>query len=76
MNPLCHDCDESPATKPWDCGLEHERLIGVRTVDLCDECWTARADEQPVDDRDEAYERACARAESNDFEDTGGRDWR
>ena len=26
-------------------------------------------------DRDPAYERAAARARSNDFEDTDGRDW-
>jgi hypothetical protein len=27
------------------------------------------------DDRDEAYERAAARARNNDFADTGGKDW-
>lgn len=27
------------------------------------------------DDRDEAYERAAARARANDFEDTDGKDW-
>ena len=26
-------------------------------------------------ERDEAYERAAARARSNDFEDTNGKDW-
>lgn len=26
-------------------------------------------------ERDEAYERAAARARGNDFEETGGRDW-
>lgn len=27
------------------------------------------------DERDEAYERAAARARNNDFADTGGKDW-
>jgi hypothetical protein len=27
------------------------------------------------DRRDEAYERAAARARNNDFADTGGKDW-
>ncbi len=27
------------------------------------------------DDRDEVYERAAARARSNNFKDTGGKDW-
>lgn len=29
----------------------------------------------PADTRDEAYERAVARARGNDFVDTDGRDW-
>ena len=31
--------------------------------------------EPPHDEADEAYERAAARARSNDFAATGGRDW-
>jgi hypothetical protein len=28
-----------------------------------------------MDERDDAYERAAARARNNDFADTGGKDW-
>ena len=37
----------------------------------CQTCLDELADQ----DRDPAYERAAARARSNDFEDTDGRDW-
>lgn len=33
------------------------------------------ADERDEQEPDEAYERAAARARSNDFEETGGKDW-
>lgn len=35
----------------------------------------ARRGDLNYDEPDEAYERAAARARSNDFEDTNGRDW-
>ena len=50
---------------------------------LCKSCqadgWIETEDgeiaQERQDDRDEAYERAAARARANDFEDTDGKDW-
>jgi len=38
------------------------------------EMWCPECRSEP-DERDEAYERAAARARNNDFADTGGKDW-
>ena len=60
LPPLCRGCDE-PTSEP----TMHDGWI------WCPKC----ADELADLDRDPAYERAAARARSNDFEDTDGRDW-
>lgn len=40
-----------------------------------DELEQFAAEKRAEDARDEAYERAAARARGNDFADTGGKDW-
>lgn len=57
------DDDDEPRCKSCGC------LLYSETHD--EEC-----PDQPIDERDEGYERAAHRAEMNDFEDTDGKDWR
>lgn len=75
---LCPDCLETYA----ECEVCVRHRPGVRTISsdawiygtdrttACGECTAS-----PYDDRDEEYERAAARARSNDFADTDGKDW-
>ena len=62
--PGCQDCDE-PTLLTDDTGRKA----------LCARCAEAREREEFDGPRDDAYERAAARARSNDFEETGGKDW-
>ena len=55
----CEMCDKWVSASQFEC-----RACGMPT---------RKAEPEP--ERDEAYERAAARARLNDFEDTDGRDW-
>lgn len=74
----CRDCDDHACPYCTAPGSEREEGRSKDGVDyetttvLCNAC--AEQDDAP-DDRDEAYERAASRARSNDFKDTGGKDW-
>ena len=67
----CHMCGEPDAPFRF---TDYTSRNAVDEIHLCRECW-AKRDGEPEEERDEAYERAAARARSNDFERTGGRDW-
>lgn len=65
------DLDMEDYLEPSRTGLRLELHAHGWTMDdegglHCPECNT---------ERDEAYERAAARARNNDFADTGGKDW-
>ncbi len=47
-------------------------LLGDLEDGISDMANAVTESQEPVD---EAYERAASRARSNDFEDTGGKDW-
>lgn len=65
-DPLCAWCgtrvDRETLLCPYDAA--HHREQSDMTTELPDE-----------PERDEAYERAAARARGNDFAETDGRDW-
>jgi len=65
---LCCMARHANAVAPWTCNCPcHTRDAVEDELNQAAHVW---------DDRDEAYERAAARACGNDFADTGGKDWR
>jgi hypothetical protein len=38
----CYDCGGDGPLKAWDLGEDHGFWVGVRHVQLCDECWHKR----------------------------------
>lgn len=75
-NPSCHGELVIDTNSEWlrmrgleallrDQGWQHNEA-----GDICPDCC-----EESDNPRDEAYERAAAKARSNDFADTAGRDW-
>lgn len=69
--PTCADCCTAELTRARE-QAEHEADDPHCTCNDCIASHAARLDEG---ERDEAYERAAARARGNDFADTGGKDW-
>ncbi len=62
---LCPRCSRFFREPPDEIG-EHD----------CPNCNYSRDELGGLEDRDEAYERAARSAVANDFELTGGKDWR
>ena len=60
LGEIVHIDSEVVASRPYDEEEEDEDTAALSTL---------------IDEVDEAYERAAARARLNDFEEMGGKDW-
>ncbi len=67
MDAICFDCETAPATREWDCGEIHARLIGVATIPLCGPCWTARDNAEPLEQADGYSDRAASTRDDMEF---------
>jgi hypothetical protein len=75
----CDSCDGELVLDDRDIDVFPQKRGGLELTAYAAE-WVEDEDgllhcPQCCEERDEAYERAAARARNNDFADTGGKDW-